>query len=43
MAEKKEKEEKDDKKKKRKSTHGYNVEPAEEPVEGPTGHRTFKV
>jgi hypothetical protein len=43
MPEKDEKKGKDDKKKKRKSTTGYNVEPAEKPVEGPTGHKTFKV
>ena len=34
------KDEKDEKKKKRK---GANVEPAEKPVEGPTGNKIFKV
>jgi hypothetical protein len=43
MPEKHEKKETEDKKKKRKPLHGSNVEPAEKPVEGPTGHKTFKV
>lgn len=43
MPEKREKKEEVEKKKKRKKTHGYNVEPAEEPVHGPTGKEIFKV
>ncbi len=43
MPEKHEKKEQEDKKKKRKNTQVYNVEPAEKPVEGPTGNKTFEV
>jgi len=43
MPEKHEKKETDARKKKRKNNQVYNVEPAEKPVEGPTGHKTFKV
>jgi len=43
MAEKSEKHKEDEKKRKKKIGHGYNVEPAEKPVEGPTGKKGFKV
>jgi hypothetical protein len=42
MAEKSEKR-KEEEKRKKKVKKGYNVEPAEEPVEGPTGKKRFEV
>jgi hypothetical protein len=34
--------EKEEEKKRKKKRHGYNVEPAEEPVKGPTGKDVFR-
>lgn len=41
MTDKRKKDE--EKKAKKKKRTGYNVEPAEEPVEGPTGKKGFEV
>jgi hypothetical protein len=43
MAEKTDKHKEEEKKRKKKVTKGYNVEPAEEPVKGPTGKKGFEV
>ena len=43
MAEKEPEEKKEEKKKRRRKKGIYNVEPAEEPVKGPTGEDIFRV
>ena len=43
MAEKEPEKNKEEKKKRRRKKGVYNVEPAEEPVKGPTGEDIFRV
>ena len=38
-----EKRKEDEKKSKKKKPRGHNIEPAEEPVHGPSGKETFRV